>query len=543
MKIKSLVVILLTGLFLHTQGFAQSSWVVELKGGATAQDLTNGWAKTSLRSNQISKVRLIASHFNIYEVNTATTYSKKQLLENPAILYADPNVELEIRTTPNDPLINQEWHLNNISALKAWDQTTGGLTFNKDTLVLGVIDFGVNIEHEDLKNRIWKNKGEIPGNNKDDDGNGYIDDVNGLSLRYLSERQSVDNNTDGLGNHGTSVAGLMGGESNNKIGISGMMWNSKLMIATFSANGNIADLIEMMNYMLDQRKRYNDSKGKEGALVVTINYSGGISFAKAADYPIWCGMYDKMGAVGILNCGATTNKYVDVDDEGDMPSTCPSEFLIAVTNTGQDNKRIYNAGFGLQHIDLGSPGEGVYSTRSDNTNSYGAFSGTSAATPIVAGAVGLMYSYPCKEWADYLISHPVEAARIVKKSLLASVDKNADLTGKSVSGGRLNIARALDTLKKYACTSQITSIKNELTIRSISPNPASNYINIQLDNNQSGEYKMTFYDIVGRKVAENNNLNISPAATIYLPVLSNGIYVLNLVGDAGIASRRILIGQ
>ncbi len=543
MKIKSLVVILLTGLFLHTQGFAQSSWVVELKGGATAQDLTNGWAKTSLRSNQISKVRLIASHFNIYEVNTATTYSKKQLLENPVILYADPNVELEIRTTPNDPLINQEWHLNNISALKAWDQTTGGLTFNKDTLVLGVIDFGVNIEHEDLKNRIWKNKGEIPGNNKDDDGNGYIDDVNGLSLRYLSERQSVDNNTDGLGNHGTSVAGLMGGESNNKIGISGMMWNSKLMIATFSANGNIADLIEMMNYMLDQRKRYNDSKGKEGALVVTINYSGGISFAKAADYPIWCGMYDKMGAVGILNCGATTNKYVDVDDEGDMPSTCPSEFLIAVTNTGQDNKRIYNAGFGLQHIDLGSPGEGVYSTRSDNTNSYGAFSGTSAATPIVAGAVGLMYSYPCKEWADYLISHPVEAARIVKKSLLASVDKNADLTGKSVSGGRLNIARALDTLKKYACTSQITSIKNELTIRSISPNPASNYINIQLDNNQSGEYKMTLYDIVGRKVAENNNLNISPAATIYLPVLSNGIYVLNLVGDAGIASRRILIGQ
>ncbi len=542
MVTKSLISILL---FLFTSHAlpGQTEWILQLKDGNTPDDLMSNWKVTGLRMNQVHQ-EYIAPHFNIVKLTTQEGIDKKTVLNNPTVLFAERNEKLEIRsTTPNDPLIPQEWHLDNISAPKAWDQTTGGLTFNKDTLVLGFIDLGIMTSHEDLKNRIWVNRAEIPGNGKDDDGNGYTDDVNGLSLRYKNEKQSVDNSSDGLTNHGTSVAGLMCGEANNKVGIAGLMWNSKLMVTTFSASPTVADLIECFNYILDQRIRYNTSNGKQGALVVTINYSGGISFAKAADYPIWCGLYDKMGAAGILNCGATTNKYVDVDEEGDMPSTCPSEFLIAVTNTGKDNKRVYTAGFGSKSIDLGSPGEEVYTTNSAAINSYTIFSGCSAATPIVAGAVGLLYSYPCKEWADFLKQFPTGAARIVKKSLLAGVDKNADLTGKTVSGGRLNISRAMDTLKSYVCGKVITVTKDQVSIKSITPNPATDQISIQLDSNASGTYKLQLINSLGQIVFKKNDFTILNSTLLSLPYLSDGIYVLTLVNGNKQASKKLIIGR
>jgi subtilisin family serine protease len=522
---------------------SQTDWVIQLKDDATVQSLQSGWLKSGLRSSATDMTtKYIAPHFNILTLHCNTTVTKSELLKNPSIQFAEINAPLESRATPNDPLLAQQWHLNNISAPKAWDQVTGGLTFNKDTVVMGFIDLGILTTHEDLKNRIWVNRAEIAGNGKDDDGNGYVDDVNGLSLKYKNERQTVDNSTDGLGNHGTSVAGLMAGESNNKLGIAGMMWNSKLMVTTFSSSPNVGDLIECFNYILDQRIKYNQSNGKQGALVVTVNYSGGISFAFAADYPIWCGMYDKMGAAGILNCGATTNKLVDVEDQGDMPSTCPSEFLIAVTNTGQDNKRVTTSGYGVKSIDLGSPGEGVMSTNSSSNTGYSAFTGTSAATPIVAGCVGLMYSYPCKQWSDYIKSNPVEAARMVKRSLLVSVDKNADLTGTTVSGGRLNIARAMDTLKKYVCNGGvIAGTSDQLLIRSIYPNPAQRYLQIQLDDNESGTYAVELMDVLGRVEIRLPSVLINHFYQLSIPELSDGMYILKLDGNGKQVSKKILI--
>lgn len=520
---------------------AQQDWIIQVWDGKNETDLQSGWSKSPLRSRQDIKIKNIAPHFNIYTLRTGTAINKKDLLANPAIRFAELNLPLELRSTPNDPFINLQWHLDNISAPKAWDVTRGGLSFNNDTIVIGVIDHGFLTSHEDLKNRIWQNHAEIPGNGKDDDNNGYVDDVYGLSLKYKNEKHPADNTSEGLGNHGTSVAGLIGAESNNSKGITGMMWNIKLMIATFGTN-NIGELIEMFNYMLEQRIRYNKSGGKEGAYVVAINYSGGVKLVKAADYPIWCGMYDKMGLEGILNCGATANIYADVDEEGDMPTTCPSDFLISVTNTGKDNKRIYNAAFGLKHIDLGAPGEGIYSTHSDNNNfTYTSFSGTSAATPIVAGAVGLLYSYPCREWADYQKSNPIDAARLVKRALLASVDKNSDLTGKTVSGGRLNISRAMDTLKKYACNRVITGMNDQIGIRSLSPNPANSYLQIQLDSNQSGDYSIDILDVMGRRLFHRDHQFIDLQYEFSLPVLSEGVYILRLSKGVKFAARRFLV--
>jgi len=520
---------------------AQTEWIIQVKEGQNETSLLAGWGKTFYRSNPNVAVNSIAPHFKIYLLKASGEIQKKDILANPAIKFAELNSPLEIRATPNDPFIAQQWHLDNISAPKAWDASIGGQTFNKDTIVIGVIDHGFLALHEDLKNRIWQNRGEIPGNNVDDDGNGYKDDVYGLSLRYKNENHQIDNGIDGPNNHGTSVAGLIGGEVNNQKGVAGMMWSTKLMLGSFSANATISDLIEQFNYMLGQRIKYNQSNGKQGAYVVAINYSGGLRFAFAEDYPIWCGMYDTMGAAGILNCGATVNAYVDVDDEGDMPSTCPSDFLVTVTNTGKDNKRIYTAGFGLKHIDLGSPGEGVYSTHSSASNSYSIFTGTSAATPIVAGAIGLIYSYPCKEWADYQKVNPADAVRLAKRALLAGVDKNSDLMGKTVSGGRLNIARSLDTLKKYACNRMITTIKERIKINSIYPNPTLSILNIILESAGASEYKIEIFDPVGRRVWNQDKVNIINQFQLNLPKLADGLYVILLTKDGGQAAKRFVI--
>lgn len=516
---------------------AQSEWIVQLKEGQNAAHLSAGWAKSNYRANRLPDVKNIAPHFNIFLLKAQGSLQKKDILSNPAIAFAELNLPLETRATPNDPFVAQQWHLDNIAVPKAWDASPGGLSFNKDTIVIGVIDDGFLANHEDLKNRIWQNRAEIPGNNIDDDSNGYKDDVYGLSLRYKNENHQIDNGIDGPRNHGTSVAGLIGGEVNNQKGIAGMMWTTKLMLGSFSQNVTIAELIEQFNYMLDQRIKYNQSNGKQGAYVVAINYSGGVRFAFAEDYPIWCGMYDIMGAAGIVNCGATVNSYVDVDDEGDMPSTCPSDFLITVTSTGKDNKRIYNAGFGLKHIDLGCPGDGLYSTFSSSTTSYGILNGTSAATPVVAGAVGLIYSYPCQEWADYQKSNPADAVRMAKKALLASVDKNSDLTGSTVSGGRLNIAKALDSLGKYICNKKT---ENSLKIISLSPNPVNSSLKVQIDSSNTGNFSVGIIDAMGRRIYSAENQFIDSYYDLELGTLANGVYFFVLIKDKQQVSKKFI---
>jgi len=515
---------------------AQQDWIIQLWDGKSDSDLHSGWSKSPLRSRQDIKTQNIAPHFNIYTLKAGVALNKKDLLANPAIRFAELNLPLETRSTPNDPFINQQWHLDNISAPKAWDVTRGGLSFNNDTIVIGVIDHGFLTSHEDLKNRIWQNHAEIPGNGKDDDNNGYADDVFGLSLKYKNEKHPVD---EGIGNHGTSVAGLIGSESNNRTGVSGIMWNVKLLLTTFSTHGgNIGELIEMFNYMVDQRVRYNQSEGKEGAFLIAVNYSGGLPFGKAENYPIWCGMYDQMGAAGILNCGATVNKYVDVDVEGDMPSTCQSEFLVMVTCTDKENERVYDSGYGLKNIDLGSPGEWLYTTHSRAINSYSLFRGTSAATPVVAGAVGLLYSYPCKAWSDLQKSNPAEAVRIAKRALLAGVDKNNDLTGITVSGGRLNISRSLDSLNKLICN---LTIDDGFRILSLYPNPARTILQVQLSTNQSGIYSIEIFDAIGRKLYSQENQLVAGQFNILLPSLRDGIYMLRLNNDSNHASKKFIV--
>jgi len=359
---------------------------------------------------------------------------------NVAVVAAQKNHLITRReTVPNDPLFNAMWGMDNtgqtggtndadIDAPEAWDITTGGITALGDTIVVAVIDGGFDLNHEDLN--YWKNHNEIPGNGVDDDGNGYIDDYDGWDA-YDSDG-TIPSDA-----HGTHVAGTVGAIGNNAIGVTGVNWNVEVMPVAGSS-GNESTVIEAYGYVYEQRARYNETNGDSGAFVVSTNSSFGVNNGDPAQYPIWCAFYDTLGTVGILSCGATMNVNSDVDQTNDIPTACPSPYMISVTNTDKDDQKNNGAAYGLTTIDLGAPGTDINSTIPGN-NYSDQYTGTSMATPHVAGAIGLMYAVPCVSLATTAMTSPAVAALAVRQYIFDGVDVISSLTGRTVTDGRLNL--------------------------------------------------------------------------------------------------------
>ncbi|MGB4961068.1 MAG: S8 family serine peptidase [Saprospiraceae bacterium] len=348
------------------------------------------------------------------------------------------------RLLPNDPEFNRQWQYINTGMPDgligadmdmdlAWEITQGGLSPSKDTIVICVIDDGINATHEDMKDNLWINYQEIPGNGKDDDGNGYIDDYRGWNITSNSD------NVYSGGTHGTSVAGIIAAKGNNAIGVSGVNWNVKLMMVNYGFASE-ANALASYGYAYNMRKLYNTSKGSRGAYIVVTNASWGIDKLQAEEAPLWCALYDSLGQIGVLNCGATTNSNTDVDAEGDLPTSCTSEYLISVTNLNKSDVKIQSAGFGRKSVDLGAYGHQVYTV---TRTAYGTFGGTSAATPHVAGVVGLLYAAPCKVFDSIARFNPSAAALIAKDMILHGTSPNSSMTNISTTGGRLNAHRAI----------------------------------------------------------------------------------------------------
>lgn len=371
--------------------------------------------------------------------------------KDPAVLDVQPNHLLSLRARPNDPRYDDQWHHLNIGQINglpgadhniepAWDITTGGVTANGDTIVIAVIDDGTDLDHEDLTANLWRNRDEIPGNGIDDDNNGYVDDFFGFDTqRNAGTPEALQGS-----NHGTPVAGIIGATGNNGIGVSGVNWNVKLMSIRNAFQTAESEVLEAYSYALEARQRYDATDGAEGAYVVATNASWGEDFGRAEDSPIWCSIYDEMGAAGILNAGATANLNINVDEAGDLPTTCTSPYLVSVTNLNTSGEKVPFAGFGATAIDLGAFGEDVFTTGNDNT--YDFFGGTSAATPMVAGAMALLYSAPCAAFAELLEADPAAAALLVREVILSTAAPNENLAGITVTGGQLDIGAAMTAL-------------------------------------------------------------------------------------------------
>lgn len=370
-----------------------------------------------------------------------------------SVTVAQHNHVIQLRaTTPNDPGFGQQWQYINtgagggvadadIDAEEAWDFTTGGLTPLGDTIVACIVDDGLDNNHTDFGSNRWRNYQEIPGNNLDDDGNGYVDDFNGWNAY---------NNTGNItgGGHGTPVTGIIGAKGNNGVGVTGVNWNVKLMIV--QGGGNEAEAIAAYSYPLAMRKLYNQTAGAKGAFVVVTNSSWGTDFGQPSQAPLWCAMYDSLGKYGVLSCGATANLNLDIDVQGDLPTACPSDYLISVTNLNRSDIKVTQAGFGTTTIDLGAHGQDTWTVAAGG--GYGGFGGTSGATPHVAGAVALLYAAQCTNMGALARSHPDSAARLIKQFILDGTDPNTSLQGITVTGGRLNLHKAILELLSWNCS-------------------------------------------------------------------------------------------
>ena len=317
---------------------------------------------------------------------------------------------------PDDPYYSSQWAPNIMSLPQAWEEfTTADWT------------------HEDLN--CWVNTHEIPNNYIDDDGNGYIDDYHGWNAYN-------HNGYVGSNNHGTHVSGIIGAVGNNGKGVCGVNWNVKVL-PIGGSSGEESIVVEAYAYALDMRARYNETDGEEGAFIVATNSSFGVDYGNPDDYPIWCSMYDEMGAVGILSCGAGPNLNVNVDLVGDVPSTCPGDYLIGITNTTSDDVKYTGAGYGINNIDIGAPGTSIYSTLPNNN--YGNMTGTSMATPQVTGTIALMYAALPEEMMQLCKSDPAYFGLMMRYHLLNGADHLPSLDGLVASGRRLNAYAAIES--------------------------------------------------------------------------------------------------
>lgn len=429
-------------------------FLVSLHPGDTPQLLLSRTG-ASRPSTNLRVVRQVARLLNVWLLETRgdereDTRVLGWLRQQPEIQMAQFNHKVEERSfppdiLPDDPLFDQQWqHLNSgagggvpnadLDSDMAWNITTGGVTPQGDTIVVAVVDGGIQSSHPDLTGNMWHNYQESPGDSIDNDGNGYVDDYMGWNV-YTHN----DNIAGSATGHGTPVSAIVGAKGNNGIGVAGVNWNVKIMFVV--GNTDEAAILESYDYVWNARKRYNATNGQQGAFVVAVNSSWGITYGQPAEAPLWCAAFDSLGKAGIISVASTANMALNIDEVGDLPTACPSDFLISVTSLTKTDQKASNAAWGLQTIDLGAYGKDVFTAGPGST--YGVFSGTSFAAPQVSGAIGLLYSAPCSNLTGMTKANPAAAALWVKGLVLSSTTPNAELYGKTLTGGRLNLNNLL----------------------------------------------------------------------------------------------------
>ncbi len=327
--------------------------------------------------------------------------------------------ELKDFSSPNDPMFNEQWALNNdgqnggkaeahIAALKAWAKTHGS-----GEVVIAVLDTGVDYTHPDLINNIWIRPDTVPAYTDADLGT--IDDMRGFDAAENTGDPMDDNG------HGTHCAGIIGAEGNNDVGIAGINWNVEIMPLKFLGRGGFGstkDAIEAINYAVDRKKN--------GVNIRVISASwGSTQKSKALGDAI-----DAAGKAGILFVAAAGNDSTSNDKRPHYPSNYDLPNVISVAALDRTDNLASFSNFGVKTVHIAAPGREIVSTWLDDD--YREASGTSMATPYVAGTAALILS-----------SEPDLSVEKLRKRILNSVDKINSLNGKIESGGRLNAAKAL----------------------------------------------------------------------------------------------------
>ncbi len=469
-------------------------------------------------------------HLYRFDENTVALERVLAILrKEPVVMAVQGNYATYERVQPNDAEWYRQKNLTLVKAPEAWDITTGGTTAQGDTIVAAILEKGYYRDHPDYQANRWYNHLEIPDNGIDDDGNGYTDDFRGYDPRF---------NSDGFGNqsnHGTGVTGIVGAQGNNAIGISGVNWSVKLM--NISNVDKEDEIIEAYYYVHTMRKLYNQTNGAKGAYVVTTNASFGLDKEFAADHPLWCAVYDSLGQQGIVSVGATINENINVDIEGDMPTTCPSPYLITVTNVNLlDIKQ--NAGYGPASIDMAAPGTGVVTTGYAGGQAvYSVLGGTSSAAPHVTGTIALLHSVKCEKLTADALSKPRLVAERFRDLVLNNLDTNPTLKSITKYEGRLNIFKAVTAARETYCDQTYGDLA--LTKAYISASDQFTYDGIVPDN---GDYLFQVHSVFGQLIYETT---ISRSTGYFYNSIeatnwAAGLYIATVRSGKKVSSKKFL---
>jgi subtilisin family serine protease len=361
-----------------------------------------------------------------FAVYTSDSLSVAGLIEQmrsmPGVVAVSPNYQRSISMVPNDPLFDQLWGLENtgqeagavdadIDATAAWDAATG-----KGTVVAS-IDTGIDYDHPDLRDNMWRNPGEVPGDGIDNDGNGYVDDVYGIDA-YAHDSDPMDES-----GHGTHSAGIMAAVGNNALGVIGVAYQAKIMDLRFldaGGHGSDADAITCINYAIDMKMNH-------GVNVVAINASWG---GRGNDTVLMNAVQAAANA-GIVFVAAAGNGGANDDANPFYPAAFASSNVVAVGASTSFDQRASFSNYGATNVDLFAPGSSIVSTYQ---GSYAPVSGTSMAAPHVTGTVALVAEL-----------HPGDSVATRISRVLQSVDRLLALSGLCATGGRLNAAGAVAT--------------------------------------------------------------------------------------------------
>lgn len=434
----------------------------ERAGAKSELDLSDGGRQVRLQVERLDAGDELVPGLRFARVTAGDTNSAIQLLNQRAdVIYAEPNARRVRQATPNDPLYPGMWNLKNtsspgtgvvgvdIKAEQAWDVTKGSRN-----VVVAVIDEGVDVVHQDLAANIWRNPAEIAGNGIDDDGNGFVDDINGYDFFHndASVYDGPGNNPDGsiIDGHGTHVAGTIGALGNNGIGVVGVNWEVSIMSLKFLGpdGGTSADSIRALSYTKMMRDLWISSGGTKGANVrITNNSYGGLQFSQAEQDAI-----QSIATSGILFVAAAGNESTNNHLIPSYPASYDVASVISVASIDRFDRLSTFSNYGWSNVHIAAPGTNILSTIPGNN--YGINSGTSMASPHVAGVAALV-----------LAQHPEFSVSRLRASVIFGGTATSALSSVVETGSRLNAFGSLQNANDNDVTQpgpinnlQVTSI-------------------------------------------------------------------------------------
>ncbi|MBD2335973.1 S8 family serine peptidase [Calothrix sp. FACHB-156] len=352
---------------------------------------------------------------------------------------------------PNDPSYNRQWGLEKINAPAAWNYAQGS-----KSVVVAVVDTGIDYKHPDLAANIWTNTKEISGNGIDDDNNGYVDDIHGWDFGDNDGDPNENDTTKPSYGHGTHVAGILGAVGNNNLGITGVSPNVSIMATKHyragDSQGYLWDVPKGIRYAVDN-----------GAKIINLSL-GSSSFDQAQ-----LDALTYANQQGVLVIASAGNNGRDNDVTPYYPANYDLPNIITVasldkneTDKKENEKLSSTSSYGAQSIDIAAPGVKIYSTFPNAQ--YATWGGTSMAAPLVAGAAALL-----------LGANPKFTVLELRHAILSSVQQVASLQGKVNTGGYLDLSQLSKFLPK-------TGSKPDNLINNAADPSATEAVRIQAEN-------------------------------------------------------------